>query len=60
MSFPAESDTPAQRPPVQPKPATHLEDTVDGLRGILDASFRDVEIEVAGSAALFSATAPRA
>lgn len=38
----------------------NLEDTVDGLRGILDASFRDVEIEVAGSAALFSATAPRA
>jgi SAM-dependent methyltransferase len=37
----------------------NLEDTVDGLRGILDASFRDVEIEVAGSAALFSATAPR-
>lgn len=38
----------------------NLEDTVDGLRGILDASFRDVEIEVAGSAALFSTTAPRA
>jgi SAM-dependent methyltransferase len=38
----------------------NLEDTVDGLHGILDASFRDVEIEVAGSAALFSATAPRA
>jgi len=29
----------------------NLEDTVDGLHGILDASFRDVEIEVAGSAA---------
>jgi SAM-dependent methyltransferase len=38
----------------------NLEDTVDGLRGILGASFRDVEIEVAGSAALFSATGPRA
>jgi hypothetical protein len=38
----------------------NLEDTVDGLHGILDASFRDVEIEVAGSAAMFSATAPRA
>jgi SAM-dependent methyltransferase len=37
----------------------NLEDTVDGLHRILDASFRDVEIEVAGSAALFSATAPR-
>lgn len=37
----------------------NLEDTVEGLRGILDASFRDVEIEVAGSAALFSATVPR-
>ena len=38
----------------------NLEDTVDGLHAILDASFRDVEIEVAGSAAYFSATAPRA
>ncbi len=38
----------------------NLEDTVEGLRGILEASFRDVEIEVAGSAALFSATSRRA
>ena len=38
----------------------NLEDTADGLRGILDASFRNVEVEIAGSAALFSATAPRA
>jgi SAM-dependent methyltransferase len=37
----------------------NLADTVDGLHGILDASFRDVEIEVAGSSALFSATTPR-
>ena len=38
----------------------NLGDTVDGLREILGASFRDVEIEVSGSSALFSATAPRA
>jgi len=36
----------------------NLDDTVDGLRAILDASFRDVEIEVSGSSALFSATGP--
>jgi SAM-dependent methyltransferase len=34
-------------------------DTVEGLREILDASFRHVEIERSGSAALFSATGPR-
>lgn len=38
----------------------NLDDTVDGLHEILGASFRDVEVEVSGSAALFSATAPRA
>jgi ubiquinone/menaquinone biosynthesis C-methylase UbiE len=37
----------------------NLGDTVDGLQGILDASFRDVEIQVSGSSALFSATGPR-
>jgi ubiquinone/menaquinone biosynthesis C-methylase UbiE len=36
----------------------NLDDTVDGLREILGASFRDVEVQVVGSAALFSATAP--
>jgi SAM-dependent methyltransferase len=36
------------------------DDTVEGLRGILDASFEQVEIERSGSAALFSATGPRA
>ncbi len=36
----------------------NLDDTVDGLREILGASFRDVDVEVVGSAALFSATAP--
>ena len=36
----------------------NLDDTVDGLHEILGASFRDVEVEVVGSAALFSATAP--
>jgi ubiquinone/menaquinone biosynthesis C-methylase UbiE len=38
----------------------NLEDTVEGLHGMLSASFRDVEIEVSGSSALFSATGPRA
>lgn len=38
----------------------NLDDTVDGLHGMLGASFRDVEIEVTGSSALFSATGPRA
>ncbi|MGZ6545359.1 MAG: class I SAM-dependent methyltransferase [Actinomycetota bacterium] len=37
----------------------NLADTVDGLHGILGASFQDVQIEVAGSSALFSATGPR-
>lgn len=37
----------------------NLEDTVDGLREVLDASFRHVEIERSGSSALFSATGPR-
>ena len=36
----------------------NLDDTVHGLHEILGASFRDVEVEVVGSAALFSATAP--
>jgi SAM-dependent methyltransferase len=34
-------------------------DTVEGLRAILDASFREVEIERCGSAVLFSARGPR-
>jgi ubiquinone/menaquinone biosynthesis C-methylase UbiE len=37
----------------------NLEDTANGLREILDASFRDVEVEVSGSSALFSASGPR-
>ncbi len=37
----------------------NLDDTADGLHAILSESFRDVEIEVAGSSALFSATGPR-
>ena len=35
------------------------DDTAEGLRAILDASFRDVEIERSGSIALFSASGPR-
>jgi ubiquinone/menaquinone biosynthesis C-methylase UbiE len=35
------------------------EDTAEGLRAILDASFRRVEIERSGSIALFSASDPR-
>jgi SAM-dependent methyltransferase len=35
------------------------DDTVDGLGGILDASFRHVEIEKSGSTALFSASGRR-
>jgi SAM-dependent methyltransferase len=38
----------------------NLGDTVDGLHEMLGASFRDVEIEVTGSSALFSATGRRA
>ena len=34
-------------------------DTADGLREILEASFRDVEVEVVGSAAMFTARNPR-
>jgi SAM-dependent methyltransferase len=37
----------------------NVDDTVDGLREVLGASFRVVEIQVAGSSALFSATDPR-
>lgn len=37
----------------------NLDDTVEGLREILEASFDNVEIEIAGSAAVFSATSPR-
>jgi SAM-dependent methyltransferase len=36
------------------------DDSLDGLRTILERSFRDVEIERMGSAALFTATGPRA
>jgi len=36
------------------------DDTVEGLREILEASFRVVEIERSGSAAMFSGTGPRA
>jgi hypothetical protein len=35
------------------------EDTLEGLREILEASFAHVEIERGGSSALFSATGPR-
>jgi SAM-dependent methyltransferase len=35
------------------------EDTLEGLRQILEASFANVEIERSGSSALFSATGPR-
>jgi SAM-dependent methyltransferase len=35
------------------------EDTLEGLRQILDASFRQVEVERHGSTALFSARGPR-
>lgn len=38
--------------------AKTLGDTVDGLRGILRESFRDVNVEVVGSAALFAASRP--
>jgi hypothetical protein len=37
----------------------NLDDTEDGLREILRASFEDVEVEVVGSAAIFSARGPR-
>jgi SAM-dependent methyltransferase len=37
----------------------NLQDTADDLREILEASFHDVQMEVPGSIALFSATGPR-
>ena len=37
----------------------NLADTEDGLRGILGASFEQVELEAIGSIAVFSATGPR-
>ena len=37
----------------------NLDDTEDGLRGILAASFEQVELETIGSAALFVARNPR-
>jgi SAM-dependent methyltransferase len=37
----------------------NLDDTEDGLRGILGASFDQVELEVVGSIAIFAATGPR-
>jgi SAM-dependent methyltransferase len=38
----------------------NLGDTADGLREILEESFEDVEIDVLGSAAMFTASRPRA
>ena len=37
----------------------NLGDTVDGLRAILEESFQEVDIEVVGSAAFFTARTPR-
>jgi SAM-dependent methyltransferase len=37
----------------------NLDDTEDGLRGILDASFQQVELETIGSVAVFAASRPR-
>jgi SAM-dependent methyltransferase len=37
----------------------NLDDTEDGLREILNASFESVELRTVGSAAIFAATAPR-
>ena len=37
----------------------NLGDTADGLRRLLEESFRDVAVDVVGSAALFTATGPR-
>jgi SAM-dependent methyltransferase len=37
----------------------NLGDTADGLRGILEESFQELEIDVIGSAALFTASRPR-
>lgn len=38
----------------------NLGDTADGLRRILEGSFEEVEVEVVGSAAMFTATRPKA
>ena len=37
----------------------NLDDSEDGLREILEASFEQVELEIVGSIAVFAATAPR-
>jgi hypothetical protein len=37
----------------------NLDDTEDGLREMLGASFEDVELETVGSAAVFAARKPR-
>jgi SAM-dependent methyltransferase len=37
----------------------NLDDTEDGLREILEASFEHVELEIVGSIAVFAATSPR-
>jgi len=37
----------------------NLDDTEDGLRQILEASFAQVEVETVGSMAVFTATNPR-
>ena len=37
----------------------NLDDTEDGLRGILESSFEYVELEIVGSIAVFAATSPR-
>lgn len=37
----------------------NLGDTADGLRRILEEAFQEVEVEVVGSAAMFTATRPR-
>ena len=37
----------------------NLQDTEQGLRGILGAAFEQVEIETVGTIAIFSATTPR-
>ena len=37
----------------------NLDDTEDGLREILEASFEQVELEIVGSIAIFAATSPR-
>ena len=37
----------------------NLDDTEDGLREILEASFEQVELDIVGSIAVFAATKPR-